>query len=207
MSSHQRSKIRIRPLPPILPIPPPQDQRVHAALQIQILLQATQRHEDGAHRTLLRPQRELAEHLRPRDGPHVHAHRASALVLPCVQRLDRKGGRPLEPHEQRAASRCADVRGERRADQGVAAARTARRDAVKPPETIVDAVHLDAGRAAAAVLIAHDAFNGKQRADAAERRLRRDGVGKLFAKESRRHDGPIGPAEALQHEAAQARAD
>ena len=106
---------------------------------------------------LLRPQRKLAEIRRSDDRAHGEPQRAAQVVLPAVQRLDRESPTAARRARGRAAGRDADVRGERLADQRLAPrVDRGRRDAVKTPEAIVDAVHLHARRAPAARLIAHD---------------------------------------------------
>ena len=84
-------------------------------------------------------------------------------------------------------------------------------DAVKPPEPIVDAVHLDTRGTPAARLIGDETLQHHERSDAVERRaerlVAREFGCERFTEETGRQHHDIGAAETLQHEIPEAAAD
>ena len=146
-------------------------QRVYPAVEVEILLQPPKRNEHGPDVGLLRLQRELAQIRRSEDRAYGEAHRAAEIVFAPVQRFDRNCRRPLDAHEHAAARGGADVGRERAAEQRLASIGPARAgNSMKPPETIVDTVHLDARPTAAAPLLGHDALHDDHGTDRVERR-------------------------------------
>src|SRR5437667_7192106 len=85
------------------------------------------------------------------------------------------------------------------------------RNAVKPPEPIVDAVHLDTRGTPAARLIGDETLQHHERSDAVERRaerlVAREFGCERFTEETGRQHHDIGAAETLQHEIPEAAAD
>src|SRR5204863_3108421 len=84
-------------------------------------------------------------------------------------------------------------------------------DAVKPPEPIVDAVHLDTRCTPAARLIGDETLQHHERSDAVERRaeclIAREFGCERFTYVTRKPAHDIGAAETLQHEIPEAAAD
>ena len=188
----------------------PDQQRVDARADLELRLQARQRHEHGAHVALCRVERELAEARRRQHLAHRQAHRAADVVLPAVQRVERDVGRPLHADEDGAIGRGADLARQRGADVGLAIRdRRNRRRVVEAPEALVDAVDEHLAGAPPALLIGDEALHHHERRHrpepAREIRMGADRLGHRLAEEVRRHDDVVGVAEALQHQVAQAR--
>ena len=188
----------------------PDEQRVDARADLELGLQAGQRHEHGAHVALCRVERELAEARRRQHLAHRQAHRAADVVLPAVQRVERDVGRPLHADEDGAIGRGADLARQRGADVGLAIRDCRyRRRVVEAPEALVDAVDEHLAGAPPALLIGDEALHHDERRHRPEPgreiRMGADRLGQRLAEEVRRHDDVVGVAEALQHQVAQAR--
>ena len=191
-----------------------EEQRVHAAVERQFLLEATKRDEYRAHSSLLGPERELTQVGLAGDRTNRKPERPTQVVFSSLQRLDRHGGRPRHAHQHRASGLDADVLGQCRADQRLAALcgglPVGHGDAVKTPEALVHAVHRDARHAPPARLIADHAFDDDHRGNRGERSGERAVGAKLVrqrvAEEPRGDDDLVGPAEPMEDEIAKAAA-
>ena len=164
-----------------------EEERVHPAGGVQILLEPAQRNERRAYRALARHQRKIADGVARHDRAHGQPQRLAEIILASVQRLDRDGGRLLDADDHAAAIAGADFRCKRGIQQHVPVRGPGTVDAVKLPEAIVHAIDLDTPGASARLLIGDHPLDGDQRRDAdkcrAECRVAPHIVGERFEKE------------------------